>query len=180
MPTTVYDKSATLRFVSVNGHRRSRRATSGPSGNRVPSSVLKSPRFPESDFEIRGLYWGDDDRLTAAVSRAGFGPAVGVGVRQLMAHIRTSKALPHVWTAPKTSATFPRYLALVVRNSFLRRRQPENWPSVTPKRNKRHAMQWLLENQTTVFVVVGVLILHFRQGRILDRLDALEASLTNG
>src|SRR5258706_4818981 len=57
--------------ASANRHR--------PASKLGPLSGPDIPRFLESDFKKRGGFTPDDDRPTAAVSRAGFGPAVSVG-----------------------------------------------------------------------------------------------------
>ena len=57
--------------ASANRHR--------PASKLGPFRGLKSPRFLESDFKKRGGFTPNDDWLNAAVSRAGFGPAVSVG-----------------------------------------------------------------------------------------------------
>src|ERR1700730_5749532 len=69
---------------STCGPLRTQADPGGPSRfhrslERVLFRGLKSPRFLESDFKKRGGFMPDDDRLNAAVSRAGFGPAVSVG-----------------------------------------------------------------------------------------------------
>jgi hypothetical protein len=43
-----------------------------------PLCGLKSPRFPENDFEKLEALRPDDDRLSAAVSPAGFGIPVQI------------------------------------------------------------------------------------------------------
>jgi hypothetical protein len=61
---------------------------------RVLFRGLKSPRFLESDFKKRGGFTPDDDRLNAAVSRAGFGPAVSVGCTSALERVTVSSQTP--------------------------------------------------------------------------------------
>ena len=52
--------------------------------------LLKSPNSPLIDFKIFGGFTPDDDRLNAAVSRAGFGSAVSFGCTSAFGRIADS------------------------------------------------------------------------------------------
>ncbi|SRR5258708_3748029 len=84
---------------STCGPLRTQADPGGPSRfhrslERVLFRGLKSPRFLESDFKKRGGFTPDDDRLNAAVSRAGFGPAVSVGCTSALERVTDSSQTP--------------------------------------------------------------------------------------
>ena len=72
--------------ASANRHR--------PASKLGPLSGPEIPRFLESDFKKRGGFTPDDDRLNAAVSRAGFGPAVSVGCTSALERVTDSSQTP--------------------------------------------------------------------------------------
>ena len=84
---------------STCGPLRTQADPGGPSRfhrslERVLFRGLKSSRFLESDFKKRGGFTPDDDRLNAAVSRAGFGPAVSVGCTSALERVTDSSQTP--------------------------------------------------------------------------------------
>jgi hypothetical protein len=85
--------------ASANGHR--------PASKLGPLSGPEIPRFPGSDFKKRGGFTPDDDRLNAAVSRAGFGPAVSVGCTSALERVTDSSQTPlEVRKVPNSDMVF--------------------------------------------------------------------------